>query len=115
MRRGRQAEWVGGRAMDAEVNERMELRLGSASQQLSKSWALALTSLATFIIMLDAFVVVTALSTIRVDLSASIQALEWIVNAYNLTFAAMLMTAAALGDRLGRRRVFIAGIGIFTL
>jgi len=65
--------------------------------------------------MLDAFEVVTALSTIRVDLSASIQALEWIVNAYNLTFAAMLMIAAALGDRLGRRRVFIAGIGIFTL
>ncbi|MDN5855088.1 MAG: MFS transporter, partial [Actinomycetia bacterium] len=63
---------------------------------------------------LDTLVVSTALSTIRRDLGASIEALEWTVNAYNLSFAVLLMTAAAAGDRLGRRRMFATGLALFT-
>jgi EmrB/QacA subfamily drug resistance transporter len=64
---------------------------------------------------LDTLVVTTALSTIRRDLHASVAELEWTVNAYNLSFAVLLMTAAAVGDRFGRRRLFAAGIGLFAL
>ena len=67
--------------------------------------------LASFMVALDALVVTTALTTIRLDLGASIEELEWTVNAYNLSFAVLLMTAAALGDRFGRRRMFAAGLG----
>ena len=76
---------------------------------------LALTSIASFMVALDALVVTTALSTIRIDLGAPIDALEWTVNAYNLSFAVLLLTGAALGDRFGRRRLFVIGIGLFTL
>src|SRR5882757_6185363 len=79
----------------------------------AKVWVLALTSIASFIIALDALVVTTALSTIRLDLDASIEALEWTVNAYNLSFAVLLLIGAALGDRFGRRRMFAAGLGLF--
>ena len=65
-------------------------------------------------VALDALVVTTALPTIRVHLGASIQELEWTVNAYTLTFAVLLMTGAALGDRFGRRRMFTAGLAIFS-
>jgi EmrB/QacA subfamily drug resistance transporter len=65
-------------------------------------------------IALDALVVTTALSTIRLDLGASIEQLEWTVNAYTLSFAVLLMTGAALGDRFGRRRLFTAGLGLFV-
>jgi EmrB/QacA subfamily drug resistance transporter len=64
--------------------------------------------------MLDVMVVVTALHTIRVQLGASIDQLEWTISAYTLSFAVLLMTAAALGDRFGRRRLFVAGLGLFT-
>ena len=64
---------------------------------------------------LDTLVVTTALTTIRLDLGASIEQLEWTVNAYNLSFAVLLMTAAALGDRFGRRSVFAVGLGLFAL
>ncbi len=84
------------------------------NQMAAKSWVLALTSVASFMMALDALVVTTALSTIRVDLSASIEALEWVVNAYNLSFAVLLLTGAALGDRFGRRRVFAAGLALFV-
>ena len=60
---------------------------------------------------LDAMVVSTALTTIRLDLGASIEQLEWTVNAYNLTLAVLLLPAAALGDRFGRRRMFTARPG----
>ena len=63
---------------------------------------------------LDTLVVSTSLSTIRMDLGATIEELEWTVNAYNLSFAVLLMTAAALGDRLGRRRLYAAGLGLFV-
>ncbi|MGE5289659.1 MAG: MFS transporter [Micromonosporaceae bacterium] len=77
-------------------------------------WVLALTSAASLMVALDTLVVSTALSTIRVRLGASIEALEWTMNAYSLSFAVLLMTAAVLGDRFGRRRVFAGGIGLFT-
>src|SRR3954452_4506193 len=81
----------------------------------SQRWVLVLTSLASLMVALDALVVTTALSTIRTDLHASIAALEWTVNAYSLSFAVLLMTAAALGDRFGRRRLFAAGLGLFVV
>ncbi|MBV8835643.1 MAG: MFS transporter [Alphaproteobacteria bacterium] len=81
----------------------------------AKSWVLALTALASFMVALDAVAVSTALSTIRFDLGASIEALEWAVNAYNLTFAVLLLTGAALGDRFGRRRMFAAGLLLFVI
>jgi EmrB/QacA subfamily drug resistance transporter len=78
-------------------------------------WVLALTSVASFMVALDALVVTTALTAIRLALHTSVAELQWTVNAYILTFAVLLMTAAALGDRFGRRRMFTAGIGLFTL
>jgi EmrB/QacA subfamily drug resistance transporter len=84
------------------------------SERAAKAWVLVLTSVASLMAALDAMVVTTALGTIRVDLGASIEALEWTVNAYNLTFAVLLLTGAALGDRLGRRRMFAAGLGLFV-
>jgi EmrB/QacA subfamily drug resistance transporter len=80
-----------------------------------QAWTLGLASLASFMMALDSLVVTTALSTIRQDLTASVEALEWTVNAYNLTFAVLLLTGAALGDRFGRRRMFIAGLAVFTV
>jgi EmrB/QacA subfamily drug resistance transporter len=80
----------------------------------AQRWALGLASVASFIVVLDLLVVATALSTIRRALGASIDQLEWTVNAYTLTFAVLLMTAAALGDRFGRRRVFAVGLGLFA-
>ena len=78
-------------------------------------WTLILTSAALFIVTLDNLVVSTALPTIRRDLHASIQQLEWTVNAYTLTFAVLLLTGAALGDRFGRRRMFVIGILTFVV
>src|SRR4051812_79188 len=77
-------------------------------------WTFAVVSVALFMITLDNLVVTTALPSIRLDLGASIQELEWMVNAYTLSFAVLLLPAAALGDRFGRRRVFVAGLALFT-
>jgi EmrB/QacA subfamily drug resistance transporter len=76
---------------------------------------LAIVSVALFMVTLDNLVVTNALVSIREDLGASLEELEWTVNAYTLSYSVLLLTAAALGDRLGRRRVFVAGVGIFTL
>jgi len=84
------------------------------SEKALKTWVLVLTSVASLMVALDALVVTTALSTIRIDLGASIEALQWTMNAYNLSFAVLLLTGAALGDRLGRRRIFIAGLILFV-
>ena len=78
-------------------------------------WTLALTSVAFLMVTLDALVVVTALPAIHRDLGGSISTLEWTVNAFTLTYAAGIITAAAIGDRFGRRMVFVAGLGVFTL
>jgi EmrB/QacA subfamily drug resistance transporter len=75
---------------------------------------LAIASVAIFMVTLDNLVVTTALPSIRRDLGASLEDLEWTVNGYTLAFAVFLLTGAALGDRFGRRRMFLAGIALFT-
>jgi EmrB/QacA subfamily drug resistance transporter len=85
-----------------------------SSEKATRAWVLVLASVASFMVALDALVVSTALSTIRLHLGASIEELEWTVNAYTLSFAVLLMTGAALGDRFGRRRLFVAGLGLFV-
>jgi EmrB/QacA subfamily drug resistance transporter len=77
-------------------------------------WTFVITSIALFMVTLDNLVVTTAIPVIRQDLGASLESLEWTVNAYTLTFAVLLLTGAALGDRFGRRRMFALGVGIFT-
>jgi EmrB/QacA subfamily drug resistance transporter len=77
-------------------------------------WTFVITSIALVMVTLDNLVVTTALPVIRRDLHATLQGLEWTVNAYTLTFAVLLLTGAALGDRFGRRRLFVIGLGIFT-
>jgi EmrB/QacA subfamily drug resistance transporter len=77
-------------------------------------WTFAITSVALFMVTLDNLVVTTALPVIRTDLHASLSELEWTVNAYTLTFAVLLLTGAALGDRFGRRLMFTIGLAIFT-
>ncbi|MFN8224497.1 MAG: DHA2 family efflux MFS transporter permease subunit [Gaiellales bacterium] len=78
-------------------------------------WTLAVTSVALFMVSLDNLVVTTAIPVLREDLNASLEQLEWTVNAYTLTFAVLLLTGAALGDRFGRRRMFAIGLVIFTV
>jgi EmrB/QacA subfamily drug resistance transporter len=73
-----------------------------------------LTAIGSLMAALDTLVVSTALSTIRTDLGASVEQLEWTVNAYNLSFAVLLITGAALGDRYGRRNLYAAGLGLFA-
>jgi EmrB/QacA subfamily drug resistance transporter len=85
------------------------------SPRTSTIWTFAITSVALFMTTLDNLVVTTALPVIRKDLDASLSGLEWTVNAYTLTFAVLLITGAALGDRFGRRRLFTIGLAIFTL
>jgi EmrB/QacA subfamily drug resistance transporter len=80
----------------------------------SLPWTLAIVSLGLFMTTLDNLVVTTALPSIRHSLGASIQSLEWTVNAYTLTFAVLLLSGAALGDRFGRRRMFAIGLATFT-
>jgi EmrB/QacA subfamily drug resistance transporter len=84
------------------------------TQRQATIWTFVGTTVALFMVVLDNLVVSTAIPVIRVDLGASLEELEWTVNAYTLTFAAFLLTGAALGDRFGRRRLFMIGIGIFT-
>src|SRR5580700_4507763 len=79
-----------------------------------KKWTLGVTALASFMVALDALVLTSALATIRVDFHAPMAILQWTVNAYNLSFAVLLLTGAALGDRFGRRRMFAAGLALFV-
>jgi EmrB/QacA subfamily drug resistance transporter len=87
------------------------------SQTVSRgAWlTLAITGIALFMTALDNLVVGVALPSIRADLGGSIEALEWTVNAYTLSFAVFLITGAALGDRFGRKRMFVFGVGVFTV
>lgn len=85
------------------------------SDKRRRGWTLAIVSIALFMGVLDNLVVNVALPSIHRDLGASIQALEWTVNAYVLAYAVLLLTGAALGDRFGRKRLFIGGIALFTL
>jgi EmrB/QacA subfamily drug resistance transporter len=88
----------------------MQSKIGKHS-----GWTLAIVSIALFMVTLDNLVVTNALVSIREDLGASLEDLEWTVNAYTLSYAVFLLTAAAVGDRFGRRLVFAVGIGVFTL
>jgi EmrB/QacA subfamily drug resistance transporter len=80
----------------------------------AQRWVLVVAAVASMMVALDALVVSTALSTIRVHLHASVQQLEWTVNAYALSFAVLLMTGSVLGDRFGRRRMFCLGVALFA-
>ncbi len=84
------------------------------SDSRRNGWTLGIVSTALFMVVLDNLVVSVALPTIHRDLGASIQALEWTVNAYVLSYAVLLLTGAALGDRFGRKRMFVIGMSIFT-
>jgi EmrB/QacA subfamily drug resistance transporter len=79
-----------------------------------KWWTLLLVSIATFMLLLDVTIVNVALPDIQRELNASLSSLQWVVDAYSLMLAAFLLTAGSLGDRLGRRRVFTIGFGVFT-
>jgi EmrB/QacA subfamily drug resistance transporter len=94
--------------MDQSITRKLEMDRHS-------TWTLAIVSIALFMVTLDNLVVTNALVSIREDLGASLEQLEWTVNAYTLSYAVFLLTAAALGDRLGRRSVFAAGVALFTL
>ncbi len=85
------------------------------TKRTSVAWTFAIMTIALFMVSLDNLVVTIALPAIRQDLNASLSDLEWTVNAYTLTFAALLLMGAALGDRFGRKRLFIVGVGLFTL
>jgi EmrB/QacA subfamily drug resistance transporter len=86
----------------------------SSRHRADKAWVLALTASASFMISLDSQVVTTVLNTIRTDLGASMELLEWTVNAYILSFAVLLLAGSALGDRFGRRRMLVVGLALFT-
>ncbi|WP_327286968.1 MFS transporter [Streptomyces sp. NBC_01198] len=79
------------------------------------AWTLVLASLGAFLTSLDVVVVSTALPTLRTHLHASLADLEWTINGYNLAFACLMLTGAALGDRFGRRNMYVLGVGVFTL
>src|ERR1700692_3355163 len=78
------------------------------------AWAVLITGLALFMASLDNLVVTTALPVIRVHMHTGLSGLEWTVNAYTLTFAVLLLSAPAMGERFGRRRIFVLGIVVFT-
>ena len=80
-----------------------------------KWWTLGVVSVATFMLLLDITVVNTALPAIQEDLGASFTELQWVVDAYTLSLAAFVLTSGSLADRIGRRRIFAIGLGIFTL
>jgi EmrB/QacA subfamily drug resistance transporter len=86
----------------------------AAPRRARPAWTLALTSVAFFMVALDALVVTTALPAVHRDLGGSLSSLEWVVNAYLLAFAATIIPAAAIADRLGRRPVYVAGLTLFV-
>ncbi|MFJ4205495.1 MFS transporter [Streptomyces sviceus] len=81
----------------------------------SPPWVLVLTAVAALVVALDQLVVATALQTIHRDLGASMTSLEWTVNAFSLSFAALMIPGAELGDRVGRKRTYILGLFVFAL
>jgi EmrB/QacA subfamily drug resistance transporter len=86
-----------------------------ASTNRRLGWVVALTSIAYFMVVLDSVVVITALPRMQRDLHVSLSSLQWTLNAYGIAFAAGIITAAALGDRFGRRKVFVTGLAVFTV
>src|SRR3954468_9295059 len=99
------------------LSDRSQLSLDGGPRMRSRAhpgWTFAVVSIALFMVVLDNLVVTNALASIRADLGATIQSLEWTVNAYTLAYAVLLLTGAALGDRFGRRRMFVIGLAVFT-
>ena len=88
--------------------------MSAAASRPRTGWTLAIVSIALFMTALDNLVVGVALPSIRADFGGSLEALEWTVNAYTLSFAVFLITGAALGDRFGRKRLFVIGLSLFT-
>src|SRR5262249_1272731 len=86
----------------------------TAAKPTRLGWVLALTSTAYFLVVLDWVVVITALPRMQRSLHVSLSSVQWTLNAYGIAFAAGIITAAALGDRLGRRKVFTVGLALFT-
>jgi EmrB/QacA subfamily drug resistance transporter len=109
-------EWRRLARRTAKEQLRMEMRTESrpAGFGPGQRWVLGLTAAGSFMAALDALVVTTALDTLRHDLAASVESLEWTVNAYSLAFATLLMTGAALGDRFGRKRMYVFGLLLFA-
>src|SRR5580704_12800697 len=97
-----------------DAGTRPKVTAAPAARRKSAVWAVLITGLALFMASLDNLVVTTALPVIRVHLHTGLSGLEWTVNAYTLTFAVLLLSAAAVGERFGRRRVFMVGIALFT-
>src|SRR6266540_6639100 len=97
----------------SELTDRPAAGSTTVAQDMTRKalWTLAITSVAVFMVTLDNLVVTTAIPVIRRDLHAGLSGLQWTVNAYTLTFAVLLLTGAALGDRFGRRRMFVLGLG----
>jgi EmrB/QacA subfamily drug resistance transporter len=102
------------RRIDPRSEEDMSAISSRMSTKAATRWVVALTAIGSLMAALDTLVVSTALSTIRLDLGASVEQLEWTVNAYNLSFAVLLITGAALGDRYGRRNLYATGLGLFA-
>src|SRR5258708_8491124 len=89
----------------ARQKDKRRTEMQESYDRREKNWVLGVTSLASFMMALDSLVITTAFATIRSDFGVSVEMLQWAVNAFNLTFAVLLLTGAALGDRFGRRRV----------
>lgn len=93
----------------------VDRRVAPAATGRSARWTLALVCVAVFMLLLDVTIVIVALPAISTDLHASLDRLQWVIDAYTLPLAGLLLTAATVGDRIGRRRVFLAGLTLFTL
>jgi EmrB/QacA subfamily drug resistance transporter len=106
-----------GRRRRPETEETMNKQIleSTRAPRSSLAWILSLTSTAYFMVVLDSVVVITALAQMQADLHVGLSSLQWTVNAYGVAFAAGIITAVALGDRFGRRRLFNAGLALFTL
>jgi EmrB/QacA subfamily drug resistance transporter len=99
----------------AATRQAGELAMQEPYERSEKNWVLGVTALASFMVALDTQVLTAALATIRADFGAPMEMLQWTVNAFNLSFAVLLLSGAALGDRFGRRRMFTAGVALFML
>src|SRR4051794_41641632 len=93
----------------------MTAQVSDVTRTSRQWWTLALVCTAAFMLLLDITVVSVALPSIQRDLHASLADLQWVSAAYALVLAVLLLPAATLGDRLGRRRLFLVGLGIFIL
>jgi DHA2 family methylenomycin A resistance protein-like MFS transporter len=104
-----------GNEISREQDRYRAARFGRPAGNRGRGWALLATSLGFGVVQLDVSVVNVAIKPIGAELGGSIAGLQWVVNAYTLAFAALILSAGALGDRIGAKRVFLAGFVLFTL